>query len=159
MSHAEIAFAVVVGVISALGVIGAGYISLRGTRLQLQWSARLKIAEFRQQWINDLREAMSSYQSIAIGAEALENPDLYRYGTKIELLMNRRDCRYDDLNTAMYAFLRASGREERWSCNAPFVKISQEILKEEWEVLKRDLKDKSDKAPVKFGDGSSSQMD
>jgi hypothetical protein len=156
MSHAEIAFAIVVGVISALGVIAAGFISLRGTRLQLQWSARLKVAEFRQQWINDLRDAMSSYQSIAIGPDALDNPDLYRHGTRIELLMNRRDARYDELSRAMYAFLGASDRVERWSCNAPFVRVSQEIPKDEWEVLKRDLKEQSAKAPVKFGNGSSS---
>jgi len=143
MSHAEITFAIVVGIISALGVIAAAYISLRGTHLQLQWSAQVKIAEFRQQWINDLRDAMSSYQSIAIGPEALENPDLYRFGTKIELLMNRNDRKYEDLSRAMYAFLKAGDRPGRFECNKPFVTISQDILKDEWEVLKQELKRQS----------------
>ncbi|HEV2697153.1 MAG TPA: hypothetical protein VGU90_04105 [Terriglobales bacterium] len=145
MNSGEIAFAIVVGVITALGVIVAALVSLLGTQEELRWNAALKIAEFRQAWINDLRDSMSAFQSIAIGPNAVNNPDLYRFGTKIELLMNRRDGRYDELNEAMYAFLRTNTMAERWACNPAFVTVSQNILKEEWEVLKRDLKSKQTK--------------
>lgn len=39
----------------------------------------------------------------------------------------------------MYDFLAAKTIEEKFLCNVPFVEICQDILKTEWEVLKRDL--------------------
>lgn len=70
MSHAEIAFAFVIGAISALGVILSAVLSSRASdraaRLaheamehQTKLNAKGKIAEFRQEWINTLRNEMS----------------------------------------------------------------------------------------------------
>ncbi len=39
----------------------------------------------------------------------------------------------------MYAFLAAETIEEKYLCNTPFVSVCQDILKTEWEVLKKDL--------------------
>jgi len=84
---------------------------------------------------------MATLQSIGItpNLQHQEQTEFYRAGTKIELLMNRGDQRYEALQKCMYAFLAAKTVEEKYLCNAPFVKICQDILKEEWEVLKKDL--------------------
>ena len=53
--------------------------------------------------------------------------------------MNREDPYYQPLQRCMYDFLAAKTIEEKFLCNVPFVEICQDILKTEWEVLKRDL--------------------
>jgi hypothetical protein len=150
MTHAEIIFALIVGIISALGVIAgailtaysgdrAAKLAFRGVERQVALTYAVKMAEFRQGWINDLREAMAGFHSVAIMPGSLDKREFYRLGTKIELLMNRTDPRYGELVQCMYDFLMAESREEKWSCNAPFVTICQDVLKTEWEVLKREL--------------------
>ena len=86
---------------------------------------------------------MAEFQSVGIMPQALDDPGFYRTGTKIELMMNPDDRRYGTLTITMYNFLRAQNMEERWGCNAAFVKVGQEILKEEWETLKREIKEAS----------------
>jgi hypothetical protein len=150
MSNAEIVFALIVGAISALGVIVSavltGYsgdraakLALKGVERQVALTYAVKVAEFRQQWINDLRDSMASFQSAGIMPGSVDRPEFYRLGTKIELLMNRNDERYEELLKRMYDFLDAQSREDKWLCNAPYVRVCQDILKTEWEVLKRDL--------------------
>jgi hypothetical protein len=82
---------------------------------------------------------MAGFHSLAIMPSSVDKGEFYRLGTKIELLMNRSDPRYQELNQCMYDFLTAHSREEKWSCNAPFVAICQDVLKTEWDVLKREL--------------------
>jgi hypothetical protein len=55
--------------------------------------------------------------------------------------MNRDDPNYERLQTAMYRFLSASSTDEKFACNAPYVSVCQDILKTEWDVLKRQLAD------------------
>ena len=161
MSQAEVMFAVIVGIISALGVVGsavltayagdrAAKLALKGVERQIALNYAVKMAEFRQRWINDLRDAMSGFHSVAILPGSLDKREFFRLGTKIELLMNRNDPRYPNLDECMYDFLTAESRAEKWSCNAPFVTICQDILKTEWELLKRELA--SANLPGKAGD-------
>ena len=141
---------IVVGALSAVGGILVGVLGSRashkaadkalyGTERQLTLTHAIKIAEFRQAWINDLRKSMAQFHSIGILDDALANPDFYRLGTKIELLMDRKDVRFPALKELMYGFYTATTEAERLACNAPFVKVSQDILKTEWEKLKADL--------------------
>ncbi len=150
MSQAEITFAVIVGIISALGVVGgailtayagdrAARLALKGVERQIALNYAVKMSELRQLWINDLRDAMAGFHSVAILPGSLDKREFFRLGTKIELLMNRKDPRYSELNECMYEFLAAESREEKWSCNAPFVTICQDILKTEWGLLKTEL--------------------
>ena len=55
-------------------------------------------------------------------------------------MMNRRDKNYERLSSAMYAFLGAGSLEEKYSRNPEYISVCQDILKEEWEVLKKDVK-------------------
>lgn len=149
---------IVVGLVSAIGGILVGALGFRGsqkvadkalhgTERQLRIMYAIKIAEFRQAWINDLRESMSKFHSIGMLEGAHDNPEFYRLGTKIELLMDRKDLRYAQLDDLMYKYYGARTQEERLICNAPFVQISQDILKTEWEKLKMDLTKAASPAP------------
>jgi hypothetical protein len=145
-------YALVVGAVTAVGVAVASLISfratmkanqneIRGLNSQIKFKHAAKVAEFRQAWINDLRESMAILQSIGVTPDLQHShqTEFYRAGTKIELLMNRNDERYRKLQECMYSFLSAETVEEKYLCNAPFVSICQDILKSEWEVLKKDF--------------------
>jgi hypothetical protein len=147
-----IVYALMVGAVSAVGAAFGGWLSyraaskatrnaLKGIDSQIKFQHSAKIAEFRQAWINDLRESMALLQSIGItpDIQQRQQAEFYRAGTKIELLMNRGDERYEALQECIYAFLAAETVEEKYLCNPPFVLICQDILKTEWEVLKKDL--------------------
>jgi hypothetical protein len=115
--------------------------ALRGIGRQIQLQRATKIAEFRQAWINELREAMADFQSFGVTPNSgqLETREFYKYGTQIELLMNKADPNYSKLQNAMYCFLSAKTIEQKFGCNAPFVEVCQDILKTEWRVLKKEL--------------------
>jgi len=149
MTHAEIAFAVVVGAISALGVIAAAKIAdrstdaaarlaARGVDNQISLNSTVKIAEFRQAWINDLRAAMAKLFAISLRGGVNDESELYELSAKIRLLMNREDVRYDELVTRMEQLIAKLHNQTRGQ-SEEFIRISQDILKNEWEVLKRDL--------------------
>ena len=53
--------------------------------------------------------------------------------------MNRNDKRSEILQRCIYAFLAAETLEEKYSCNAPFVEVCQDVLRTEWGVLKSDF--------------------
>ena len=96
-----ILYGLVVGLFSAGAVVFSGWrtsgaatkaskTALEGVQKQIEFQRAVKIAEFRQAWINDLREAMAKFQSLGItpDLEHAFEPEFYRLGTKIELLMN-----------------------------------------------------------------------
>ena len=115
--------------------------ALLGVDRQMRLQGGAKVAEFRQAWINELREAMANYQSYAVtpNLNQHETREYYKFGTQIELLMNRKDLNYARLEETMYDFLRARTTEEKYRCNDPYVRVCQDILKTEWEVLKAQL--------------------
>ncbi len=84
---------------------------------------------------------MATLQSLGVTPDLQHQQlrEFYQAGTKIELLMNRDDRRYETLHDCLYAFLAAKTLEEKYRCNAPFVEVCQDILKTEWDVLKLDL--------------------
>lgn len=73
--------------------------ALLGINRQMRLQSGAKIAEFRQAWINELRDAMANYQSYAVtpNLNQHETREYYKYGTQIELLMDRRDPNYTRL--------------------------------------------------------------
>ncbi len=66
-------------------------------------------------------------------------------------MMNRNDERFGQLQQRTYDFLTAETIEEKYLCNAPFVEICQDVLKAEWDLLKKDLANAS-RASDKGGD-------
>ena len=149
MSRPELVYALlgmgISAVSFALGIFLTAWFSkesavlaLKGVERQLALSVGLKIAEFRQQWINTLRDSMSELQALAVTTGS-ETPEFHRLGLRIDLLMNRKDPRYSELRGCIASFMRADNERERWRCSADYTTVCQDILKTEWDVLKKDL--------------------
>jgi hypothetical protein len=147
-------FAAVVGLLSAFGVIVASYIASRATRTnadaaligvsrQINFQTAEKFAELRQEWINGLRKSMASLQSygVAPSVDQTQEREFFMVGTQIELFMNRSDPNYKRLQDCMYAFFSAKMLTEKFACNRPYIDVCQDILKTEWNVLKRELRE------------------
>jgi len=130
---------------------------MRATERQLEFNAAGKIADFRQQWINDLREAMAKWRSFGAYPVEGETPmqreetaqEINRLRVKILLLMNRSDPQYAKLHHLLYSVEYAMAYADKESTDDPFVELFQTILKTEWETLKTDLAKATGKATTK----------
>ena len=115
----------------------------------LQATYELKILEFRQNWIDNLRVEMIGFQSI-ISANIFEKnipvetiSKLNAHGKAIQLLMNVNDLDYDKLLELMTKMLKESSKmppdiDAMSTCSSEFTTLCQAILKREWERLKSD---------------------
>lgn len=121
--------------------------ALRTEQSKLDFQGTLRISEFRQNWINELRDSISDFQSHGVlpDNDPTKDREFYRLGTKIELLMNPNDPDYGKLQDLMYGFLIAADGDtvSKYRNNAALVEVSQRILKREWERLKADLQSKT----------------
>ena len=138
---------IIVPVISGVaGVIAAVITSIcmtKSAQKRRSFDSILKISEFRQQWINDLRNAMAEFQSYGVmpNGDPTKRREFYRLGTKIELLMNPNDTDYGSLHALLEEFFdKASATEdEKFEVDERYVAICQRILKREWNRLKSDF--------------------
>lgn len=150
-SHQLLVISVAVPIFSALVATAASWYATRKTlkanKHRMNFEGVMKIAEFRQAWINNLRDEMAEFQSYGVHPES--NPAqeriFYKLGTKIELLMNPNDPDYPELQQQMYAFLSVSDGDtvDKYSQNPKFIELCQRILKREWDRLKRDIQSAS----------------
>lgn len=123
------------------------------------------ISENRQKWLNDLRDLVSefialmqlidlTFPQVHDKKEAFTPENMERYNkmfvleTKIQLMLNLKEPKHNDLLTELrnYDFINESTltqeqREEKHESNKKaterVVQLTQEILKEEWERIKR----------------------
>ncbi len=118
-------------------------IARENAKLQAKLTANVKLAEFRQNWIDCLREDMAKFQSFGVTPELDHNSvqEFYELGTRIELRINPKDKNFPALQEAMYGFLGAKTIEEKFIANPDYVNICQEILKTEWDVLCREVRE------------------
>ena len=141
MSLVEV-FPIVVALIALFGVILGLKVQSSNFARQIESASSIKIAEMRQVWINNVRDAMAVFQSY--GATPNLNHELkrefYEAGTRIELMMNPNDPDFERLQKCMYAYIGVETTEEKDSVNQAYVSDCQSILKREWEVLKGELK-------------------
>ncbi len=100
---------------------------------------QLKLADFRQAWINDQREDFATYtartwsESLNKGAEAEKERVMAQ--ARILMRMNPKDPDYETLLESLGNPV-ANPNEDRKA----LFEIGQRILKREWERLKTDLK-------------------
>ncbi|WP_092080251.1 hypothetical protein [Desulfuromonas thiophila] len=147
-SHQLLVVSIIIPLVSAAVAFLSSWYStrraLKTEREKLDFQAKIKVAEFRQNWINQLRDSMSEFQSYGVlpNADPSQERDFYRLGTKIELLMNPNDPDYGKIQQCLYAFLHAANGNmvEKYGVNSEFISTCQGILKREWERLKADLK-------------------
>lgn len=144
----------------ALSGVGATILVQRvNFNKQIRSAHALKVAEMRQAWINNLRDAMSVFQSYGVtpdlGHEKVR--EFYEYGTRIELMMNPDDPDYRELQDAMYGFLGAETIHEKYSANPRYVALCQKILKREWEFLKWEIRSAEHGGAVRRKSGRASK--
>lgn len=150
MTHAEIAFVFIIGAISALGMIWSAVLTSRASdraarsaheamEHQTKLNAKAKIAEFRQAWINNLRNEMARVMAFGYEEDHLTTKDAIEAVAKVFLLMNRRDPRYDRLSSSMNQYVKAMKAKDTGHSTSELMTLCQDILKDEWEVLKREL--------------------
>lgn len=146
-NHQLLVISVLIPLLSAIfAAISSWYATRKALKTEhhkMRFDGVLKIAEFRQEWINTLRDEMAEFQSYGIlpGSDPGKERDFYRLGTKIELLMNPHDPDYLELQEHMYNFLSVADGDTiiKYRQNAGFVALCQKILKREWDRLKSDI--------------------
>jgi hypothetical protein len=117
-------------------------------------SVQLKLAEFRQAWIDGLREDLAAYSAATFHTSdmPLQNDRLHEIvslGARVMLRMNTKDPDYEAFKTALSHALPSSQEEaDAAKTSLTVVTIGQRILKREWERLKSDL-DKIDRLMAK----------
>ena len=135
------------------GVVIGGFITswpaLRGHRinkenaeLQARLTANVKLAEFRQAWINNLRNDMADFQARSIsyrpGVDNFE--EIHKIGSRIELHINPKDKLLPALRDSMAACISSNTPQQKIDANGQFVSICAKILNAEWKVLKKEVK-------------------
>ncbi|MGB2645124.1 MAG: hypothetical protein WA530_17255 [Candidatus Acidiferrum sp.] len=64
---------------------------------------------------------------------------MQRIAFKIRLLMNKKDANYGSLDSLIRGLLGNTDQQAAMKIVEEMIPLCQAILKEEWEVLKRDL--------------------
>ncbi|WP_164549460.1 hypothetical protein [Tsuneonella rigui] len=110
----------------------------RNAELQARTAAAIKLAEFRQIWIEKLRENFVSLQ-VKIASRPLDvdkelSDDIFR----ILLMMNKKDVSVDAIKDLVSRSLAAS--EDGRRAQVELLGLLQDVVKREWEVVKADLR-------------------
>ena len=129
---------------SAIAAFIAAFLLLISTFYTLRRSAKIEFAKFRMEWIGKLREDLSEFQSMAMqpNSQPHEKARFYELGTRIELRLNpKTNTSHEELIDQMYEMLGVSSGtlSEKYATNPKFIKLSQSILKQEWEATKKDV--------------------
>lgn len=130
--------------LALVAAIIAGAVALRNGYLTIRTTAQLKHADFRQNWINALRDEMTNFQSLAVAKQpwtAKTDAALVKSSTKVLLLMNPKDRDYQQLLNALQAVLAGwhVDRDKWLDSHADLIMLCQQILKREWNVTKREM--------------------
>lgn len=110
-------------------------------KIERKLSQELKLVEFRQSWINDLRNAFVSFHIVLHNKYdlAVDSASLAEAASRIILLMNPEDADFKELiKTHRAMVIEKEERKEAPSLIASN-ELGQRILKREWDRLKKDL--------------------
>ena len=152
------ALIVAVGVPS-LTAVAAGLVAWLTNRANLAASQRqrllekeLKLAEFRQIWINGLRDDLALYcaaeSRLWRAGPAPDISNIVEIGSRVLMRMNTDDPDFDTLARTLSRALDYAGKsreelkdlDEKHESTEATVVIGQRILKREWERIKFDLR-------------------
>lgn len=125
------------------GALITSFVTRRNAKEASALASRSKLADFREAWLNRLRDAIAELGaetlSGSIDSGRLNKQRIHELAIKIRLLMNRRDPRYESLHELLLAASTAKAEDESDAVISNLTKIAQDILKTEWETLKYDL--------------------
>lgn len=132
-------------ILALCGAIFGGFVAWRNGWLQTRTTQQIKHADFRQEWIDKLREEMARFTKFATendGTPAKQGP-LRESLSVIVLRMDKDDPDYEQLLTEMGKVAdesaKSSSSKATHKAIADFLVVSQRILKREWEVTKNDM--------------------
>ncbi len=141
-------YALIAACVALAGVLITAFVTWRNGYLQARVSQQLKHADFRQTWINSLREEMARFQLLIAQSrtDADKFADLAQSMSMIMLRMDRSDEDYDRLVWKMDEVMdvieaaRAGRTPPPGSTAASdLLLICQDILKREWDVTKDEM--------------------
>lgn len=116
-------------------------------------SSELKLSDFRQSWIDALRDDLSLASKLAARFEedfkdSVIKAELVEVIARVRMRMNPNDPDDDALAAAFAKALGASKVAYGWDDETEAISIvGQRILKREWERLKADLKRIEERSP------------
>lgn len=132
-------YAFIAACLALVGAVFGGLVAWRNGWLTTRTTQQLKHADYRQAWIDKLREEMARFTRLA---SEFKDPELRESLSIIVLRMDKDDPEYDELTRLMQAILAASSTKNATPLvnnTADFLAVSQRILKREWEVTKQDM--------------------
>lgn len=105
-------------------------------------AVKMKLADFRQAWINQLRDCLADLQAFGLVSKYGDDEmlQIYRLSLKVRFLMNKEDPKYPALSNLIDLLTGNADVNGRIKIVRELVPLTQEILRTEWKVLKRDLK-------------------
>lgn len=144
---------ITLAIIAACAVIGAAF-------LHYLWTKAKTIADFRQAWINDLRDELSRFIAMMVSPNDAQSPfDPMQSWSRLQLLLNPKEHNHielmnllERLKTAFshyrHAELETKSESPALHLENPFIEeiaqltreigdLGQTILKDEWEVTKQ----------------------
>lgn len=106
-AHIAAGFAVAAAVITLVAGLINAWVARRNAQFQVIVTQKLKHAEFRQEWINVLREQMAKFQALAYSdpTEKKIDQDLAEAMLRVLMQLNREDPNYPKLTKLMYAVM------------------------------------------------------
>lgn len=131
---------------AVIALLGVG-ITLWGSRTNAKeqngLASRMKLADFRESWLNNLRNTISELTGVVLTAPSMSDAEALRraaeLATRAKLLMNKQDERYHEFISLLDAIINNDNSESRFKLATELTSVVQDILKAEWNVLKRDL--------------------
>ena len=147
----EISPAILVAIIAASAALGSAIfafiaalinssVARKNAILSAQIAQRTKRAEFRQAWIDKLRESLVKTYIGFSNPDGLIKEDA-EHALRTLLLINRNDQDYPKLSKciAKMADKKKLSNDEVDSIGREILEISQDILKREWNVIKEEI--------------------
>jgi uncharacterized protein YdaU (DUF1376 family) len=131
-------------ILALIGAFFGGVVAWRNGWLQTRTTQQIKHADYRQAWIDKLREELARFTRLAAENDATPAADgkVKESMSVIVLRMDKDDPEYEALTRLMGDVADLSAKQKHDEANtaiAEFLKVSQRILKREWEVTKRDM--------------------
>jgi hypothetical protein len=124
--------------------------TLRDARVERNLQRALRLSDFRQKWIDDLRVDLAEFESLVCLWNGVDDKDLARQvlmlQAKIRMRFSRNDPSFNVLFTSMHSSIKEARRGSLSPDASPVAVIGQQILMSEWERLKADLSKSEDEA-------------
>ena len=123
----------------------AALLSAKAAMTSAQNTGRHTVAEFRQHWIDNVRDTLCEYHAILMAMDdgtpvsSEDNRQLSALGTKLELLLNPEEPDSLALLRLTEEIQESATLAEREAKDPEMVKLAHKVLKTEWVRIKTEL--------------------